>query len=123
MRLQFYLRFNGLTWLSLLLLNNRLPDLSRTFFQFFCAASRHYAPRTAMTEDEQSLLDAKLQSLADKIASHPLVTLTYFQPDKKKTGGAYICVTGQLKKIDDYEGVLVLMGGERILIEDILDIR
>ena len=79
--------------------------------------------RVELTEDEQSLLDAKLQSLADKIASHPLVTLTHFQPDKKKTGGAYICVTGQLKKIDDYEGVLVLMGGERILIEDILDIQ
>ena len=79
--------------------------------------------RIELTEDEKSLLDAKLQSLTDKIASHPLVTLTYFQPDKKKTGGAYICVTGQLKKIDDYEGVLVLMGGERILIEDILDIQ
>ena len=75
-----------------------------------------------LTEDEKSLLDAKLQKLADDIASHPLATITWFQPDKKKTGGEYITTTGQLKKIDDFEGVLILLGGERILIENIVSI-
>ena len=79
--------------------------------------------RVELTEDEKALLDAKLQELADRIDRHPLVTLTYFQPDKRKTGGAYVTTTGQLKKIDDYAGVLLLMGGERIVIEDILDIQ
>ena len=79
--------------------------------------------RIELTEDEKSLLDAKLQKLADDIASHPLATITWFQPDKKKTGGEYITTTGQLKKIDDFEGALVLLGGERIVIEDILDIQ
>ena len=76
-----------------------------------------------LTEDEKALLDARLQRLADEIGSQPKVTLTYFQPDKKKTGGAYVCVTGQLKKIDDLEGALILIGGERILIEDIVGIQ
>ena len=76
-----------------------------------------------LTEDEKSLLDAKLQKLADDIASHPLATITWFQPDKKKTGGEYITTTGQLKKIDDFAGILILLGGERIVIEDILDIQ
>ena len=76
-----------------------------------------------LTEDEKALLDARLQRLADEISSQPEVTLTYFQPDKKKTGGAYVCVTGQLKKIDDLEGALILIGGERILIEDIVGIQ
>ena len=75
-----------------------------------------------LTEDEKAILDMRLQKLADEISSQPKVTLTYFRPDKKKTGGAYLTVTGQLKKIDDYEGVLILMGGKRILIEDILEI-
>ena len=79
--------------------------------------------RVELTEDEKALLDVRLQKLADEIRSQPLVTLTYFQPDKKKAGGAYITVTGQLKKIDDYEGALVLAGGERIGIEDILEIQ
>ena len=76
-----------------------------------------------LTEDQKTLLDAELQKLAEKISSRPRVTVTYFQPDKKKAGGAYICVTGQLKRIDDFEGALVLLGGDRILIEDILDIQ
>lgn len=76
-----------------------------------------------LMEDEKALLDARLQRLADDISSLPLVTLTYFRPDKKKAGGAYVSVTGQLKKINDHEGVLILLGGERIMIEDILEIR
>ena len=76
-----------------------------------------------LTEDEKAILDMRLQKLADEIGSQPKVTLTYFRPDKKKAGGAYLTVTGQLKKIDDYEGALILMGGERILIEDILEIQ
>ena len=79
--------------------------------------------RVELTEDEKALLDGKLQRLADNLASHPLVTVTYFQPDKKKSGGEYVTTTGQLKKIDDYEGVLILLGGERVIIEDILNIQ
>ena len=76
-----------------------------------------------LTEDEKALLDAKLQKLSDSIDSHPRVTLTWFQPDKKKAGGAYVITTGELKKIDDYAGALILMGGERIVIEHIVDIQ
>ena len=79
--------------------------------------------KVELTEDEKALLDMRLQKLADEIGSQPKVTLTYFRPDKKKTGGAYVCVTGQLKKIDDYEGTLILMDGKRVLIEDILEIQ
>ena len=76
-----------------------------------------------LTEDEKALLDAKLQKLSDSIDSHPRVTLTWFQPDKKKPGGAYVITTGELKKIDDYAGALILMGGERLVIEHIVDIQ
>ena len=79
--------------------------------------------RIELTEDEKALLDTKLQKLANQIAGHPLVTITFFQPDKKKTGGAYVCVTGQLKKIADYESALVLVGDTRISIDDIVDIQ
>lgn len=79
--------------------------------------------RVELTDEEKARLDAILQTLADSIGSHPQVILTYFQPDKKKAGGAYATATGQLKKIDDIEGVLILMGGGHIVIEDILDIQ
>ena len=85
--------------------------------------SRLTDERVELTEDEKALLDTKLQRLADRLDSHPQVTLTWFRPDKRKTGGAYVTTTGQIRKIDDFEGVLILLGGERILIEDILDIQ
>ena len=84
--------------------------------------ARYTDERIELTEDEKALLDMRLQKLADEISNQPKMTLTYFRPDKKKAGGTYICVTGQLKKIDDHEGYLILTGGERILIEDILEI-
>ena len=59
----------------------------------------------------------------DALPDHPAVTLTYFQPDKRKAGGAYVTASGRLKKIDDLAGVLILTGGERIVIEDIVDIQ
>ena len=79
--------------------------------------------RVELTEEERSVLDGKLQKLVDALPGHPAVTLTYFQPDKRKAGGAYVTASGRLKKIDDLAGVLILMGGERIVIEDIMDIR
>ena len=79
--------------------------------------------RIELTEEEKDRLDAALQRLMDSISSRPQVSVTWFQPDKRKAGGAYVTTTGRLKKIDDLEGVLILLGGERIVIEDILDIQ
>lgn len=68
-------------------------------------------------------LDMKLGILADLIDDLPEIAVTYFQPDEKKSGGSYVTATGTLKKIDEYERAIVLTEGEKILIEDILDIK
>ncbi len=67
-------------------------------------------------------LEMKLNLLADMAGSRPVVTITHFRPDAKKDGGAYITTTGAVKRIDDYEHAIVLVGGEIIKISDILDI-
>ena len=85
--------------------------------------ARYTDEKVELTEDEKALLDMELQRLSDDIASRPQVTLTCFRPDKKKSGGAYVTTTGRLKKIDDIEGALILASGERIVIEDIIEIR
>lgn len=51
------------------------------------------------------------------------VTITYFVPDKKKTGGAYVSVSGTVKKIDDYERAVILCEGTSIPIDDIFHIN
>ena len=85
--------------------------------------ARHTDEKIELTEDEKTVLDVKLQRLADDLANQPLVTLTWFQPDKRKAGGAYVTTTGQVKRIDDFEGALILLSGESIPVEDILDIQ
>lgn len=86
-------------------------------------AARLTEERRELTEEEKSLLDAKLQTLADRADSRPEVTLTWFRQDERKAGGACVTTAGRLRKMDEHEGVLLLMGGERIRMEDILDIR
>lgn len=79
--------------------------------------------QTQLGESELAILNSKLQMLADHLAEHPEVAITYFQPDEKKAGGAYMTATGIVKKIDDYEGIITLRNGERIALERILSIE
>lgn len=79
--------------------------------------------RVELAEGAISDLDLKLGLLADRLAERPTVAVTYFVPDEKKAGGAYITATGAVKKIDDVERTIVLMSGEVIVIGDILKIE
>ena len=79
--------------------------------------------RIELTEDSRAPLDRKQQLLVDKLADHPEVAVTYFVPDERKAGGAYITVTGRVKKVDDYQRLLILTDGTKIPLDDILDIE
>lgn len=68
-------------------------------------------------------LNGKLQQIANQIGECPQITVTYFQKDEKKMGGAYVTATGCVKKIDDYEGVVLMTDGRKVLIEEILEIE
>ena len=74
-------------------------------------------------EETQAILDRKQRYLAEIIDTKPEITVTYFVPDEKKSGGAYSTVTGFLKRIDEYERQLVLTDGRKILLDAIFDIE
>ncbi|MDL2225044.1 hypothetical protein LJC20_02400 [Eubacteriales bacterium OttesenSCG-928-M02] len=67
-------------------------------------------------------LNMKLNMLADMVNEHPEITVTYFRSDEKKEGGAYVSITGTLKRIDDYEHAIVFIDGTVIVIDDIIEI-
>lgn len=75
-----------------------------------------------LDEDSQAVLDRKLAILREQMSKHLEVTVTYFQPDGKKDGGAYASFSGQVKKIQDYEQLLVFTDGTQIPFSDILDL-
>lgn len=75
-----------------------------------------------LAEEEKLLLDEKLRVLAAAVPNGPAAQFTYFQPDSKKEGGAYVTVTGAVKKVDRLKR-LVLLDDAAIPIESILKIR
>ena len=68
-------------------------------------------------------LDEKLRIIRDTLHQCPQVTLTYFQPDNRKSGGAYVTITGRVKKLDEYENVLILSDGTAVRIDRICHIQ
>ena len=75
-----------------------------------------------LDEDSQEVQDRKRAILREQLSKRPEVTVTYFQPDGKKDGGAYASFSGQVKKIQDYEQLLVFTDGTQIPFSDILDL-
>ena len=73
-------------------------------------------------EEQLSVLNRKYLILTQHLSDHPEVTIVYFEPDKFKSGGAYLSVTGVVKKIREYEAEIILEDGTVISIESILEI-
>ena len=98
-------------------------------FSSFAALSGHEAAiketarltdqRVELDEYERQALNEKLQFISEHLNEHPKVSITCFVPDARKEGGEYVTVTGNIKKLDDYEHSIVLMDGSRILMENV----
>ena len=76
--------------------------------------------RIELTEDEKTVLDEKLCLLSDTDGE---AVFTYFLPDDRKNGGAYVTAAGSIKKLDLVERRVILTGGTVIPVEDILEIE
>ena len=51
------------------------------------------------------------------------VCITYFVPDERKAGGRYEQTEGTIKKIDETAKAIVMDGGERIPLADIVELN
>ena len=72
---------------------------------------------------QMPMLDRKQQILMERLGDHPALTVTYFVPDAKKSGGAYVTKSGNLKKIDEFERLMMLMDGTKIPLDNVADIE
>lgn len=75
-----------------------------------------------LSEDKLNELTAKLTRLKERIEWAPQITITYFTPDSRKSGGSYKSITDYIKKIDEYDNSVILQNSTRIPFEQILDI-
>ena len=84
--------------------------------------AREVGERIEIDEELKAILDGKIQMLLEQIKKKPEVVFTYFVSDLTKDGGAYINITGIIKKIDIYTQTIILEDKTEIPISDIIDI-
>ena len=77
--------------------------------------------RIELSEEERAELDYKQQYLST--LDSPTVTVTYFVPDERKSGGAYVTHTGVLKRVDEVERMVVFKDGLRVPLDEVMDIK
>lgn len=83
--------------------------------------ARRTTERIELAEDAKAALEEKLRLLSDTVSDAPAVSITYFQPDRKKAGGKYITATGIVKRIDDFQHTIIMKDGCQIAIADVID--
>jgi len=79
--------------------------------------------RGELDEGAKAEIDAQLCFLAECDHEKRRVTVTYFEPDKRKTGGAYITVTERIRKIDAFNQVVHMQNGLQIPIHEIFSLE
>lgn len=72
-----------------------------------------------LDESSVAALNEKLLLIRQALASGPEITVVYFRPDERKSGGAYISVTGVVKKLDSVDQSLLMEDGTLIFFENI----
>ena len=73
-----------------------------------------------LAEDVRAELDRRQVVLLEPMDEQPELTVTWFQPDARKEGGAYLTATGRLKKFRELERILILTDGTEIPLEDVV---
>ncbi len=109
----------------------RMPRLSRAAqFAPFSALTGHdelidetarFVDRKIILDDSEiAVLSDRLSRLSQMLQNEPEVSVTYFVPDDRKSGGKYVTHTGTVKKIDAIEHRIVFADNVDIRIDDII---
>ena len=81
-----------------------------------------------LSPDQQQTLSLKLNyilALTTNATSPASLSLqiTYFKPDAHKAGGAYVTITGTIRKIEETYDLLTLTDGTKIPLSSITDLQ
>ena len=79
--------------------------------------------RIELDEESLTALNVRYQMLTDALEKRPEVRITYFKPDERKAGGAYVTTVGEVRKIDDFEQTIIMQDGTRIPMDDVLSLE
>lgn len=79
--------------------------------------------RIELDEEALAALNMRYRCLEESQDDEPEISITFFKADERKEGGAYLTVTGAVKKIDVFERMIVMQDGMMIPMDDIMSIK
>lgn len=79
--------------------------------------------RIDIDEEAKIEVNEKLNYIMKHLDKNIIVSVTYFEKDKKKQGGNYKTIKGIIKKIDDSRKTIKMQTGEIIKIEELKKIE
>ena len=81
--------------------------------------ARLTASKRELDAQEAEELNRQLAVVIEHLSERPEVTVEYFVPDERKSGGAYVTVTGRVRHVSLPERILVMEDGTVIGFEGI----
>ena len=75
-----------------------------------------------LEEDQKEQLDEQLQQIRENLPKNPEVEITYFRPDQRKDGGAYVTVRGKVRQIDEYRRQILFNNGTFVPMDTLFSI-
>lgn len=108
-----------------------LSDRAAQFSPFAALSGYHDAveetarftdEKRELDENNKAILDRKLQMIQENKGSPMEISITYFQADAKKSGGAYVTAVGAVKRIDPSRRILIMDNGLAVPVDDIVDL-
>lgn len=113
-----------------------LPDRAAQFAPFAALTGHNEAIREAarltdsfveLDEEQREKLDQRLQMLLAEMRADPLqapeIKAVYFQPDARKDGGAYVSVSGSVKRVDGYRRQIWFTDGTALPMDHLISIE
>ena len=76
-----------------------------------------------LSEEQQDYLNEQIQLLIERISENPQANITYFVPDDRKSGGEYVTITGNVRRVDDINREINFVDGMTVKIDDVWNIR
>ncbi len=112
----------------------KMPALDRAAqFMPFAALTGHNAAvmeterltdsRMELDEMKKEELNEHLQFIKEQLLQKPQISITYFLPDTQKNGGAYLTITGTVRKVEQTRHQVIMENGTVIPMDDIYEIE
>lgn len=76
-----------------------------------------------LSDEEKMRLSERLSVVLEHLDDSPEISVIFFVPDSRKSGGKYEAVTGIIKKYKEYEREIIMGDGTVIPVGEIIGIR